>query len=206
MNGDVEMMSGRRNRLLVTVTVLILSAGIAACSGEPQASPGDASEPLLAETPNEHAAAESIGSERSGDDARSEAEGEHSEGREARESGEHRERAGGGEHEEDGEGEGEESGVYIGRGDAWDVTRRGARLVLAFDPASHVFIGRIENTTESMLCAVRVEVHLANGKELGPTERTNMRAGESMEIELPAGEEAFESWTAHPEVSRCSNE
>jgi hypothetical protein len=123
---------------------------------------------------------------------------EHAEGGERRE-GE------GGEHAEGGDSEeGEESGVYIGRGDTWDVTRRGARLVLAFDPASGAFKGKVLNTTESTLCAVRVEVHLSTGAELGPTPRTDVPAGQTIGIKLSTDGEEFESWTAHPEVSGCS--
>lgn len=127
--------------------------------------------------------------------------GEHAEGGER---GEH-EGEGSGEHDEGGEGgEGEESGTYIARGDTWDVTRNGARLVLAFDAASSSFRGRVENTTASTLCAVRVEVHLAGGVELGPTDRIDVRAGQSTEIVLPAGAANVETWTAHPEVASCS--
>lgn len=109
-----------------------------------------------------------------------------------------------GEHDEGGEGE--ESGVYIGAGDTWDVTRRGARLVLAFDPESGAFKGRVLNTTESTLCAVRVEVHLSTGTELGPTSRTDVPAGQTISVALSTGGEEFDSWTAHPEVSSCSSE
>jgi len=115
--------------------------------------------------------------------------------------------ADGSEHSEGGEGgEGEESGVYIGVGDTWDVTRRGARLVLAFDPDSGAFKGRVVNTTESTLCAVRVEVHLSTGTELGPTSRTDVPAGQTISVALSTGGEEFETWTAHPEVSACSSE
>ena len=107
-----------------------------------------------------------------------EGEGEHGEGREGR--GEHdregRESRGehdgnGGEH--DGEGghgegeEGEESGEYLGRAETWDATRRGARLVLSYDPARETFAGTVENTTAETLCAVRVEVHLSIGHGTG---------------------------------------
>ena len=76
--------------------------------------------------------------------------------------GEHGDSEGEGEHgasggHDSGE-EGEESGVYIGRDDTWDATRRGARLVLSFDPATNAFVGTVENTTRETLCAVRVEV------------------------------------------------
>jgi hypothetical protein len=65
-------------------------------------------------------------------------------------------------------------------------------------------VGTVENTTERALCAVRVEVHLAGGPELGPTERTDLAAGERLDVVLPNGGEAFETWTAHPEVSACA--
>lgn len=90
----------------------------------------------------------------------------------------------------------EESGDYVGRADTWDVTRNGARLVLSFEPASNAFVGTVENTTEAMLCAVRVEVHLSSGTELGPTERTDLPSGEKTVVELPTGGEAVESWNA----------
>ena len=125
--------------------------------------------------------------------------------------GEHATSEGGGEHGEGGEdgehgsgGEGEESGKQIGPEDTWDVTRNGARLILLFDPASGAFLGTVENTTRQMLCAVRVEVHLSTGTELGPTERTDLPSGETTVVELPAAGEDFDSWTAHPEVSVCT--
>ena len=100
--------------------------------------------------------------------------------------------------------EGEESGEYIGRGETWDKTRRGAKLVLSFDPAANAFVGTVENTAQQTLCAVRVEVHLSSGTELGPTERTDLRPGGTTAVQLPTEGEAFDTWTAHPEVSRCS--
>ena len=52
---------------------------------------------------------------------------------------------------EEGHGEhkskGEEAGAYIRHGDVRDETRRGARLILAFDPARSAFGGTVENTT-----------------------------------------------------------
>lgn len=166
-------------RLIAIAAAVVAGFSFAACSGEPQADVGEASEPGYAEL-------------------------EHAEGGERREGGEHAE---GSEHAEGGDSEeGEESGVYIGRGDTWDVTRRGARLVLAFDPASGAFEGTVRNTTESTLCAVRVEVHLSTGTELGPTPRTDVPAGEAIDVELFTGGGEFETWTAHPEVSRCSSD
>jgi hypothetical protein len=129
------------------------------------------------------------------------------------EGGEHARSEGGGEHGDEGEGgehgseEGEEeAGVQIGLGETWDATRRGARLILSFDPASNAFVGTVENTTRQTLCAVRVEVHLSTGTELGPTERTDLPVGETTAVELPTGGEAFDSWTTHPEMSPCQGE
>ncbi len=131
--------------------------------------------------------------------------------------GEEREHAGDTEHgrrergehgREEGHGElgpeGEEAGEYIRPGEAWDATRRGARLFLAFDPALQAFGGTVENTTRKTLCSVRVEVHLSTGTELGPTERTDLAPGESVAVQLPSGEEPFTAWTAHSEVSACN--
>ena len=108
-----------------------------------------------------------------GSGAHEEGEGEHREGREGGEHAEEGEHGGEGGHDE----EGEESGVYVSASETWDVVRRGARLVLAFDSGSNAFVGTVENTTEGRLCAIRVEVHLSTGTELGPTDRVDLPAG-----------------------------
>jgi len=167
-----------------------------------------------AEEAGEHAAAEAGGEHNEGGEAREG--GEAQEGGEAREGGEHREGGEtreGGEHAEGGEGEhgaegghdeeGEESGVYIAADETWDVVRRGARLVMSFDSQAGAFVGTVENTTEARLCAILVEVHLSTGTELGPTARTDLPAGETTSVTLSTEGEAFESWTAHPEMSPC---
>ena len=175
-------------RWLAIVAAVAVSFGMAACTDEPRAK---------AEGAGESGAAREVAGEHAG----SEGAGEHagSEGR--------------GEHGEDGEGgqpgpgrEGEESGEQIGPEDTWDATRNGARLVLSFDPASSAFVGTVENTTRQTLCAVRVEVHLSTGTELGPTERTDLPSGETTVVELPTAGEVFDTWTAHPEVSPCTGE
>ncbi len=87
----------------------------------------------------------------------------------------------------------------------WDVVRRGARLVLSFDSGSNTLAGTVENTTEQRLCAIRVEVHLSTRTELRPTDRIDLPARQSTSVTLSTGGEAFESYTAHPELSPCGD-
>ena len=120
------------------------------------------------------------------------------------ESGEHREGAESGEHREGaesgGEGDGEESGRRYALTDTYDETRAGARLILSYDASANAFVGEVRNETGSALNMVRVEVHLSNGTELGPTVPVDLAPGDSAEISLPAADEPFDSWSAHPEV------
>jgi hypothetical protein len=105
--------------------------------------------PIVSATGGEEHAAGGEG--RDGDE--SDEESDKYRGGEAREGGEHGE-GGEGEKHDEGEGDGEESGAYIERGATRDAIRRGARLVLSFDPASNAFVGTVENTTEATMCAV----------------------------------------------------
>ncbi len=105
-----------------------------------------------------------------------------------------------GEAGETGGGEGEESGTQYARGDTFDQIRAGARLILTYDPAAGAFTGTVENTTTATLRKVRIEVHLSNGIELGPTTPTDLPPGRTIPITLPAGSQPFTTWSAHPEV------
>ena len=95
---------------------------------------------------------------------------------------------------------GEESGVELALDETYDRVRNGAHLVLAYDAETNAFSGTVENTTTETLKKVRVEVHLSNGKELGPTSPGDLDPGEEREIVLAADSTDFERWTAHPEV------
>ena len=95
---------------------------------------------------------------------------------------------------------GEESGTELPLNESYDTVRNGARLTLAYDAQSNSFKGRVENTTNDTLRQVRVEVHLSNGRELGPTTPADLAPGEGREVELLAASTDFDGWTAHPEV------
>ena len=95
---------------------------------------------------------------------------------------------------------GEESGTQYGLTEKYDVVRAGARLILSYDASSNAFMGTVENTAQDTLRRVRVEVHLSNGIELGPTTPRDLTPGQVTDITLPASNGPFESWSAHPEV------
>lgn len=127
--------------------------------------------------------------------------GEHAEraGQE-REQGEHEGEGERGEHEEGGEGEGEETGPRIEIDGIHDEVRKGSRLILSFDKETSSFIGTVENVTEKSISMVRIEVHLSNGTELGPTEPINLEPGKKADVKLSAEGQSFEWWKAHAEV------
>jgi hypothetical protein len=93
-----------------------------------------------------------------------------------------------------GDGEGsEESGTQNDRSETYNEVRAGARLILNYDENIDAFTGTVENITEGTLERVRVEVHLSNDVELGPTPPTDLKAGATMDISLPADGNTFET-------------
>ncbi|MCY3557589.1 MAG: hypothetical protein OXH13_02945 [Chloroflexi bacterium] len=90
--------------------------------------------------------------------------------------------------------------------EVYDEVRGGARLILSYDAGSNSFVGTAENTTNQVLTRVRVEVHLSNGTELGPTTPTDLAPGEMIAITLPATVEPFDGWVAHAEVGSGEGE
>ncbi len=98
----------------------------------------------------------------------------------------------GGEEAEGSEGSGggeEASGATLAPNETFDKVHSGARLVMNYDAASN-----------SVLTRVRIEVHVSNGKELGPTIPINMAPGEMRTISLPSMQASFAGWIAHDEV------
>lgn len=96
--------------------------------------------------------------------------------------------------------EGEESGTELALDAKYDRIRNGARLVLAYAADKNAFVGTVSNATDKPLERVRVEVHLSNGRELGPTKPTDLAPGQSIDVLLEAESKGFTGWTAHPEV------
>ena len=99
-----------------------------------------------------------------------------------------------------GEGGEEESRTTLPLEQTYDAVRNGARLMLSYDAEANAFTGTVQNVTEATLSRVRVEVHLSNGTELGPTTPGDLAPGETRNVRLKATAEPFTGWTAHPEV------
>lgn len=106
-----------------------------------------------------------------------------------------------GEHAE----EGEETGPQISKDGIHDEIRKGVRLILSFDNESSSFTGTIENITEKTISKVRVEVHLSNGKELGPTPPINLAPGKKVDVGLTAEGQSFNWWKAHAEAGESEH-
>ena len=106
----------------------------------------------------------------------------------------------GGEGSEGGAAGSEEGGSGLALDQTFDMVRAGARLIMSYDAAANVFVGTVVNTTDATLTRVRIEVHLSNGIELGPTTPVDLAPGEILDVVLPASTQAFDSWTPHAEV------
>ena len=94
----------------------------------------------------------------------------------------------------------EESGTQYALNESYDQVRNGARLTLVYDAPKNSFVGITCNPTDNTLKQVRVEVHLSNGVELGPTTPTDLSSGECTDVTLEATSDSFDAWSAHPEV------
>ena len=141
---------------------------------------------------------EQVGSEGSG--------GEHGGGAEGAEGS-----SGEGGSEGGGEGSGgggseEASGANLAPDETFDMLRSGARLIMNYDAASNSFKGTVENTTNNVLTNVRIEVHLSNGTELGPTTPIDLAPGQVMTVTLPSTQASFTGWIAHAEVGSGGGE
>lgn len=95
---------------------------------------------------------------------------------------------------------GEESGTQLALDATYDTVRLGVRLVISYNASNSMFEGTIENTTDATIDQVRVEIHLSNGVELGPTPNVSLAAGEKKSVTLDATGQDFTGWSPHAEV------
>ena len=105
----------------------------------------------------------------------------------------------------EGSGGGEEATAnQLAPDETFDMVRSGARLIFSYDASSNAFKGTVENTTNNILRQVRIEVHLSNGEELGPTIPVDLAPGEKLDVNLPSTAAAFTGWVAHAEIGSGS--
>ncbi len=97
-------------------------------------------------------------------------------------------------------GEAGESGTQFTKDQTATEVRSGVRLTLKYDTSRQVFTGTVENTTGATVRNVRVEIHLSNGVELGPTPNVNLAANETKNVELDAASQQFNTFSAHVEI------
>ena len=163
----------RRHILSILVLMAVLAAaGIGGCAGWQRAAPST----------QETGVESSVGESREGG---SESGGEHGSG---------------GESGSEGSGGSEEGSANLLTLDqTFDQVRLGAQLIMAYDAASNAFVGTVANTTNGTLTRVRVEIHLSNGVELGPTAPVDLAPGQVIDIVLPASGQ-FDGWVPHAEV------
>ena len=157
----------------MALVAMFLTAVFVGCTGERGPEGGDAKRGAVGEVSERGGGEHGAGGEGSG--------GEGSEGAEG---------SGGGE---------EASAAALAPDQTFDAIRSGARLVMNYDAASNAFVGTVENTTNSTLTRVRIEVHVTNGPELGPTTPIDLAPGEVAAVSLPFSQ-AFTGWVAHAEV------
>ena len=104
-----------------------------------------------------------------------------------------------GAHSESGSEPGE-SGTQYGLTDTARESRSGVDLVMRYNAGQARFTGTVTNTTNGAVSNVRVEIHLSNGIELGPTPRVHLAPGQVHQVELDAGGGSFTSWSVHVEL------
>ena len=97
-----------------------------------------------------------------------------------------------------------ESGTRYALTETATEVRKGVELIAGYDSSQGEFTGTVTNTTNATVRQVRVEIHLSNGRELGPTPRVDLAPGQSDTFELDAGGQSFEWWSVHVEIGSDS--
>ena len=100
-----------------------------------------------------------------------------------------------------GSGEPGESGTQYALTDTATELRNGVELVMNYDSSRKEFVGTVTNTTTATVTQVRVEIHLSNNVELGPTPNVNLAPRESKSVTLDARAQSnFNGFSVHVEI------
>ena len=98
-----------------------------------------------------------------------------------------------------------ESGTRYDRNETATETRNGVNLVISYNSSAQRFDGTVTNTTGSTVTDVRVEIHLSNGTELGPSPRVDLTAGQVRNVTLDASGQDFNWYSVHVELGSSSS-
>ncbi len=96
-------------------------------------------------------------------------------------------------------------------GTRWDPdetatdSRGGVDLTISYNASNQRFDGSVTNTNSSSVTDVRVEIHLSNGRELGPTPRVGLEANETKSVTLDASGQNFDWYSVHVELGSSSD-
>lgn len=69
------------------------------------------------------------------------------------------------------------------------------RTIMSYNSKSNAFEGTLKNVTTKIIIKARIEVHLSNGTELGPTTPTDLDPAQIINVSLSAVGENFTRWT-----------
>jgi ribosomal protein S8 len=94
----------------------------------------------------------------------------------------------------------EETGTELSKKQTYNKVEYGVRLILKYDKNKEAFIGTAKNISNKIAERTRVEVHLSNGAELGPTIPRNLKPGEYFEVNFSTKGQEFKKWSTHAEV------
>ena len=100
------------------------------------------------------------------------------------------------------EADNEEGGIQYKLTETAEQTRGGVDLVMTYDQNTQKFNGTVTNTNDTAVDKVRIEIHLSNGTELGPTPNTVLEPQESQMVTLDANGQRFDWWSVHVELGQ----
>ena len=102
-------------------------------------------------------------------------------------------------------GEAGEPGTLYAISEIARQNRSGVELVMSYDQAAASFTGTVTNTNAAPIADVRVEIHLSNGVELGPTPLLTLDPRQESPVVLDASGNSFATWQVHIEVGQGEN-
>lgn len=100
----------------------------------------------------------------------------------------------------------EESGIQYSLSETANENRAGVQAIVSFDTSTSEFTGTLKNITSKTIIKVRLEIHLSNQTELGPTQEFDLAPNEQKVVSLNASGESFSWWTMHAESGSGGSE